>query len=159
MCKRYSRVEAGVNESGLHTVCKESVTFSAEYNLFFVARRISIALLLLAFFWVGEPAYALWNFAADHACCLPKSEVAEPSCHEMAHHSAAGASVAAGHNHSDCAHDCCTKQRTANSSTITGGAIALRSTRSTEIVVQVNAEIRANARWSSLSERGPPTLS
>jgi hypothetical protein len=159
MCKRYSRVEAGVNESGLHTVCKESVTFSGEYNLLFVARRISILLVLLAFFWVGEPAYDLWNFAADHACCVPKSEAAEPSCHEIAHHSVAGANVAAGHNHSDCAHDCCTKQRTANSSAITGGAIALRSTRSTELVVHANAELRANARWSSLFERGPPALS
>lgn len=124
----------------------------------FVARRISIALLVIALFWVGEPAYALWNFATDHACCLPKAAAAEPSCHEMAHHSAAGASFASGHNHSDCAHDCCTKQRTANTSAITAQGIAIRNIAAAEIVVPANAEIRPNARWSSLSERGPPTV-
>ena len=124
-----------------------------------MARRTSIALLLIALFWVGEPAYALWNFAADHACCLPKP-TAQASCHGMAHHgaSADAATFAAGHNHSDCAHDCCTKQRTATSSAITARVIAVRNAESTEIVVHANAEISPNARWSSLSERGPPSL-
>jgi hypothetical protein len=125
----------------------------------FVQRRLSILLLLLAFTWVGEPAYALWKVAADHACCLPKAAAAEASCHGMAHHGAAGASVAAGHSHSDCAHDCCTKQRTASSSAIAARALAVSNVESTEIVIHATAEISANARWSSLSERGPPTLS
>lgn len=122
-------------------------------------RRISIALLLLAFFWVGEPAFALWNFAADHACCLAKPAATEPSCHEMAHHSAAGASFAAGHNHSDCAHDCCTKQRVSNGSAITPQAIGIATIENAEIVVHAKAETSPNARRSSLSERGPPSLS
>jgi hypothetical protein len=144
---------SGVNETALHTVCKKPVTLRSEYNLLFEARRISIAL-----FWVGEPAYALWSSASEHACCLPKP-AAMPSCHGMAHHDAASASFAARHSHSDCPHDCCTKQRTANTFAITGGAVAIRSTASKELVVHTTAEIRSNARWSRLSERGPPTLS
>lgn len=123
----------------------------------FVHRRLSIALLLLALTWLGEPAYAIWNFAAEHACCLPKA-AAQPSCHEMAHHDAAAVSFAAGHSHSDCAHDCCTKQRTASNSAIGGPATAVINAETTEIVVHANVEIGPNARWSSLSERGPPRL-
>ena len=124
-------------------------------------RRISIALLLIALFWVGEPAYALWSFAAEHSCCLPKPAASEPSCHEMAHHggtASAAATFGAGHNHSDCAHDCCTKQRTANSSAVAARAIAIRGVESAPIVVPADEGISPNARWSSLSERGPPTL-
>jgi hypothetical protein len=126
----------------------------------FVPRRVSIALLLLALFWVGESAYALSKIAADHACCLAKPAATEPSCHEMAHHSASasGASFGAGHSHSDCAHDCCTKQRTVNSSAVTARAIAIRTVESAQIVVHAGTEISSNARWSSLSERGPPTI-
>jgi len=124
----------------------------------FVSRRLSIALLLLALFWVGEPAYALWNFAAEHACCLPKPAASGPSCHEMAHHSAAGASIVAGHSHSDCAHDCCTKQRTANASAVAARAVAIRSVESAQVIVPTDTEIAPNARWSSLSERGPPPI-
>ena len=125
----------------------------------FVARRISILLVLLASVWLGEPAYALWNFAADHACCLARPAAAQPSCHEMAHHSGAAASFAPGHNHTDCAHDCCTKQRTAETFPIAPQAIAIGYIESAEIVVHATAESRPNARWSSLSERGPPALS
>jgi len=124
----------------------------------FVHRRLSIALLLLTLTWMGEPAYAIWNFAAEHACCLPKA-AAQPSCHTMAHHDAASVSFAAGHSHSDCAHDCCTKQRTANNSAIGGQATAVINAETTEVVVHANAEISPNARWSNLSERGPPRLS
>lgn len=126
----------------------------------FVRRRLSILVLLLAFTWAGEPAYALWKVAADHACCLPKPAAAQAACHGMAHHDGAdGASVAAGHNHSDCAHDCCTKQRTANSSAITARAVAVDSVEGTEIVFQANVEVAPNTRGSSLCERGPPSLS
>lgn len=124
----------------------------------FVQRRISILVLLLAISWVGEPAYALWKVAADHACCLPKAAASEASCHGLAHHDPDGVSVAAGHSHSDCAHDCCTKQRTASSSAIIARAIAVGSVESSEIIVHANAEIAPDARWSSLSERGPPSL-
>ena len=124
-------------------------------------RRLSIALLLLALSSVGEPAYALWKVAADHACCLPKPAAAQASCHGMAHHAAGNisAALAAGHHHSDCAHDCCTKQRTASNSAIIARAVAVYSAEGTEIVSRANAEISPNAGWSSLSERGPPSLS
>jgi hypothetical protein len=123
----------------------------------FVPRRISIALLLLALFWVGEPAYALWKVAADHACCLPKPAAAEPSCHGVSHHDA-GPTFAAGHSHSDCAHDCCTKQRTANGSAVATRAIAIGTAESAQSVIHATTEITSNAQWSSLSERGPPAI-
>jgi hypothetical protein len=122
-----------------------------------VPRRISIALLLLALFWMGEPAYALWNFAAEHACCLPKA-AAQPSCHEMAHHGAGGETVASGHSHSDCAHDCCTKLRTANSSALAAKSHSVVHADPAPIVVASISENRMSATRSTSSERGPPTI-
>jgi len=126
----------------------------------FVHRRLSIALLLLAITWLGEPAYALWNFAAEHACCLPKA-AAQPSCHAMAHHGApphAAAGFAAGHNHSDCAHDCCTKLRTANSSVVAANSVLVSHADSAEIVVVAASASPAAPSRSPSSERGPPII-
>ena len=125
-----------------------------------MSRRISIALLLLALSWMGEPAYALWNFAAEHACCLPKT-AAQPSCHAMAHRGApphAAAGFAAGHNHSDCAHDCCTKLRTANSSAVATSSVSVVHASSAGIVLATVAENRTSTTRSASSERGPPSL-
>jgi hypothetical protein len=121
----------------------------------FVQRRVSIALFLVALFWVGEPAYALWNSAAEHACCLPKPAT-EPSCHGMAHH-AAGASIASQHKHSDCAHDCCTKQRTANRSAIIARAVPHGFAETAVFIVPATATARISAVESVVFERGPPT--
>jgi hypothetical protein len=121
----------------------------------FVQRRVSIALFLLALFWVGEPAYALWKAGAEHACCLPKA-AAVPSCHGMAHDDV-GVSVAAQHRHSDCAHDCCTKLRTPTRSAIAARAVPLGSAETAGFIVLATAAPRASAADSVVFDRGPPT--
>ena len=121
----------------------------------FVQRRVSIALFMVALFWVGEPAYALWKAGAEHACCLPKA-AALPSCHGMAQDDV-GVSVAAQHRHSDCGHDCCTKQRTAARSAIAPRAVPLGFAETAEFIVLATRETHAGAAGSVVFDRGPPT--
>lgn len=122
-----------------------------------MARRISIALLLIALFWVGEPAYALWKIAADHACCLAKPAAAEPSCHGMAHH-ADGVTLTSRHQHSDCPHDCCTKQRTGSAAVPVARIGEQRIVHTSATVLASGSTIRAIAIYAVSFERGPPSF-
>ena len=119
-------------------------------------RRVSSALLVVALFWVGEPAYALWKAAAEHACCLPKP-AATPSCHGTEHHDA-GASVGSQHQHSDCAHECCTKLRTASRSAIIARAVPHGFVEFIEFITAATTETHASAAHLIVFERGPPTI-
>jgi hypothetical protein len=123
----------------------------------FVQRRVSIVLFLLALFWVGEPAYALWKSAADHACCLPKP-AAMPSCHGMAH-DAGGTSIASHHQHADCPHDCCTKQRTPGAPALTARVTFQEFVRASTVAAHPRPQVRVTAIYAVSFERGPPTLS